>query len=277
MRSELFEKKHTLWLRMLFGAFSLKDEALYEILYDFAMIEYRHLLWLGSELVEHDQSFDFDREQIGVEYDDNFSLFRALIDALESIQTHYGEGEMYERFLHDEYYFVEKLQQLLSDKENNHTIDAFNRSKQLEDIELDEQQLSSLILFLFEESYKEYELILVYTYSNFYTDSKVLSSIFFDLIYESHFHLKSFARMMSKMGLLALPRVVAKRVYQFDDLRNFLIEGIKEEEGAKELCMKLAEDINHEKLSPFFTFINNQESYHIALMKKALVHIGDEI
>ncbi len=275
MRSELFEKKHTLWLRILFGAFSLKDEALYEILYDFAMIEYRHLLWLGNELVEQDRPFDFEREQIEIAYADNFSLFQALIDALESIRTHYGEGDLYERFLHDEHYFIEKLRQLLGEEKNNHPIEAFNRSKQLEDIVLDEHQLSSLILFLFEESYKEYELILVYTYSNFYTDSKLLSSIFFDLIYESHFHLKSFARMMSKMGLLALPRVVAKRVYQFDDLRAFLIDGIKEEEGAKELCVKLAKDINHEKLSPFFTFINNQESYHISLMKKALAHIGD--
>jgi trans-2-enoyl-CoA reductase len=76
--------------------------------------------------------------------------------------------------------------------------------------------------------------------------------------------------MMSKMGLLALPRVLSKRVYQFDDLEKFLIDGIEEEENAKELCVQLANDINNESLSPFFNFINYQESYHIELMKKAL-------
>jgi len=173
-------------------------------------------------------------------------------------------------------YFIKKLELLLEDDKNNESITAFDKSRKLDDVELNDKQLNALILFLFEESYKEYELILVYTYSNFYTDSKILSSIFFDLIYESHFHLKSFARMMSKMGILALPRVVPKRVYQFDDLEEFLVDGIKEEEGAKELCVKLANDIDNEVLSPFFTFINNQESYHIELMQKALRYIKDK-
>ena len=274
MRSEIFELKHTIWLKILFGAFSIKDEKLFDLLYDFSMIEYRHLLWLGNSLVEEGVEFDFNREQFDIVYSDNFELFNALIDEIKSIRDLYGDGLMYERFINDEEYFITKLQQLLDDEKNNEKICAFNRSKKYPNIELNSKQLEALILFLFEESYKEYELILVYTYSNFYTDSKLLSSIFFDLIYESHFHLKSFARMMSKMGILSLPRVVAKRVYQFDDLRDFLLDGIKEEEGAKELCIKLANDINHKELSPFFEFINNQESYHIALMKKALDSLG---
>jgi len=277
MRSELFEKKHELWLRVLFGAFSINDEKLFDLFYDFAMIEYRHLLWLGNELKEQNIEFDFDREQINIEYKDNFELFNSLVEEFEGIKSHYNDSVMFERFLNDESYFIKKLELLLSDEKNNQMITAFDKARKLEDIELDEKQLNALILFLFEESYKEYELILVYTYSNFFTDSKMLSSIFFDLIYESHFHLKSFARMMSKMGLLALPRVVAKRVYQFDDLVQFLIDGIKEEEGAKELCVKLANDIDNEVLSPFFTFINNQESYHIALMQKALKFIEEDI
>jgi uncharacterized membrane-anchored protein YhcB (DUF1043 family) len=275
MRSSLFEKKHELWLGVLFGAFSIKNEKLFDLLYDFAMIEYRHLLWMGDELKEQNIEFDFDRDQINIEYKDNFELFNSLIKEFEKIKSHYGDGVMFERFLNDESYFIKKLELLLSDEKNNQMITAFDKSRKLEDVELNEKQLNALILFLFEESYKEYELILVYTYSNFFTDSKMLSSIFFDLIYESHFHLKSFARMMSKMGLLALPRVVAKRVYQFDDLVQFLIDGIKEEEGAKELCVKLANDIDNEVLSPFFTFINNQESYHIALMQKALKFIEE--
>ena len=275
MKSNLFQKKHELWLRMLFGAFSVQDEKIYELLYDFAMIEYRHLLWLGSDLKERGIEFDFNREQFNIEFENNFELFTSLIKELKSIGDDYEKSVMFERFLNDESYFIKKLELLLEDDKNNESITAFDKSRKLEDIELNDKQLNALILFLFEESYKEYELILVYTYSNFYTDSKILSSIFFDLIYESHFHLKSFARMMSKMGILALPRVVPKRVYQFDDLEEFLIDGIKEEEGAKELCVKLANDIDNEVLSPFFTFINNQESYHIELMQKALRYIKD--
>ncbi len=277
MRSDLFEKKHTLWLKTLFASFAISDERVSDLLYDFSMIEYRHLLWLGDDLVKKEIEFDFEREQFNIQYQTNFELFDALKNEYQTIKESYKDSIMFERFLNDEDYFIIKLKELLSDEKNDAPITAFNRSKKYEDIALDEKQLEALILFLFEESYKEYELILVYTYSNFYTDSKLLSSIFFDLIYESHFHLKSFARMMSKMGLLALPRVVAKRVYQFDDLREFLIDGIKEEEGAKELCMKLANDINHERLSPFFTFINNQESYHIELMKRALESLGDDL
>ena len=64
-----------------------------------------------------------------------------------------------------------------------------------------------------------------------------------------------------------------KRVYLFDDLEQFLVDGIKEEEAAKEECLKLAAEINHKELSAFFTFINYQENYHIALMEKALVYL----
>jgi len=274
MKSNLFKQKHELWLEILFGSFSVKDEELYGILYDFSMIEYRHIVWLGGDLSESKSEFDYDRDQINIEYKDNFELFNHLISSLESVK--YDDSVMFERFKTDEDYFIQKLKLLLEDEKNNHPITAFDRSKKLENHELNQKQLDALILFLFEESYKEYELIMIYTYSQFFTDSKLLYSIFSDLIYESHFHLKSFARMMSKMGLLALPRVLAKRVYQFDDLEKFLVDGIKEEEGAKELCIKLANDIDNETLSPFFNFINFQESYHIALMKKALKHIKEK-
>jgi len=274
MKSSLFVRKHELWLEVLFGAFSVSDEELYTLLYDFSMIEYRHLVWLGGDLGEKAEEFDYDRDQINIVYKDNFELYNHLISSLKSIK--YDESVMFERFSNDENYFIQKLESLLSDEKNNQPITAFDRSRNLEGIDLDKKQSDALILFLFEESYKEYELILTYTYSQFFTDSKLLYGVFSDLIYESHFHLKSFARMMSKMGLLALPRVIAKRVYQFDDLEKFLIDGIAEEEGAKELCIQLAKDIDNESLSPFFSFINYQESYHIALMKKALNYLGEK-
>ena len=275
MRSSLFQHKHELWLTLLFGAFSVKDEAIFDTLYDFAMIEYRHLVWLGDSLVEEEKIFDYDKGDIDFQAEDNFALFHKLIAALTEIENHYEDSRMFARFASDEAYFIQKLGFLLKDEENNAPITAFDKKRQMEGFSLNQSQTDALTLFLFEESYKEYELILVYTYSNFYTDSKLLGSVFTDLIYESHFHLKSFARMMAKMGLLSVPRTIAKRVYQFDDLSQFLKDGIKEEEAAKEECLKLAADVEHPELSAFFNFINYQENYHIVLMEKALIHLEE--
>ncbi|OQX74476.1 MAG: hypothetical protein B6D59_02210 [Campylobacteraceae bacterium 4484_4] len=273
-RNELFRKKHELWLQMLFGAFSIQDEGLFNTLYDFAMIEYRHLNWLGQALCDEGTEIDYEKGEIDFQCDRNFALFEKLIGALEEIQTYYPEKEdpMFERFRSDEIYFIQKLKMLLQNSGHDAPITAFDKRRIYEGYSFTPKQRDALTLFLFEESYKEYELILVYTYVNFFINSKLLSDIFIDLIHESHYHLKSFARMMSKMGLLSVPRTVMERIYKFEDLEQFLIDGIKEEEGAKEECLRLAREVEHEEFSTFFNFINNQENYHIALMEKALEH-----
>lgn len=271
---ELFRKKHELFLSILFGAFSLKDEKLYEVFYDFALIEYRHLSWLGSHIKEEDGEFDYDinRDEVKFMADTNFELFENLKVMIQNMS--YPDSEMFARFKSDEEFFVQKIDYLLKDEKNNSLIVAYNKSRVIDGYELNETSTNALIQFLFEETYKEYELIMIYTYSDIFTDSKVLSSIFVDLIYESFFHLKSFARMLSKMGLLYLPRQIMKEVYQFDDLGQFLVDGIKEEEMAKIECIKLSQAVQNEDLSNFFNFINNQENYHIELMKKALKEIS---
>jgi len=273
---KLFKKKHELFLSMIFGAFSIKDEKIYEIFYDFALIEYRHLAWLGKAIKESGGEFDYDidRDEVKFMAKDNFELFKNLKGMLEAIKNDYLDEPMFFRFKNDEEFFIQKIDYLLGDDKNNSPIKAYNKSRELNGYELDEVSTNTLIQFLFEETYKEYELIMVYTYSNIYTENVVLSNIFIDLIYESIFHLKSFARMLSKMGLLYLPRQIMKEVYQFDDLEKFLVDGIKEEEMAKEECLKLSSAIKNQDLSNFFNFINNQENYHIELMKKALKEIS---
>ncbi len=270
-KRDLFRKKHTLWLTLLFGAFSIEDEGIFDTLYDFAMIEYRHLNWLGQRLVDEGVELDYLREEIDFRAPDNFALFKKLRGAIQAIATAYPDEKdpMFARFLSDEGYFMRKLELLGADAHNDAPIRAFDRNRDA-GYGFDAKQRDALTLFLFEESYKEYELILVYTYVNFFTHSKLLSDIFIDLIYESHYHLKSFARMMRRMGLLSVPRMVMERIYKFDDLEQFLIDGIKEEEGAKEECARLSKEVDHPDFSAFFDFINHQESYHIALMQRAL-------
>ncbi len=272
-KSSIFQKKHELWLSLLFGAFSVEDDKVFDILYDFAMIEFRHLSWIGDRLVEEGIEFNYDKGEINYKANNIHDLFKLLKENIEKTQLFYPDEKdaMYDRFRSDEIYFVQKLDKLLSGK--NEEIKAFDKSRLLDGYDLNKEQSDALIYFLFEESYKEYELILVYLYANFYTDSKLLSNIFIDLIYESQFHLKSFARMLSKMGLLHIPRELMERIYKFDDLEKFLVDGVKEEEAAKEECLKLARAVDNEELENFFNFINFQENYHIELMEKALIHI----
>ncbi len=257
---------------MLFGAFSVDNEEIYNILYDFSMIEFRHLKWFGQKLADENIEISFDREEMSYKAKSNFELLKQLIANIDMIKELYEDDAdpLFKRFVTDENYFISKLYNLLKDERNDAKIRAFDKRRELEGFELDEIQTDALTLFLFEESYKEYELIMIYTYVNFYTKDKELSNIFIDLIDESFYHLKSFARMMAKMGILTMPRVIMERVYKFEDLEKFLLEGIEEEEKAKIECKKLSDAIKNDSLSRFFDFINYQENYHISLMKRAL-------
>jgi len=136
--------------------------------------------------------------------------------------------------------------------------------------DLDQEQIDALTLFLFEESYKEYELILVYAYMQARTQNSLHFNVFQDLVDESHFHLKSFGNMMAKLGILGLPRELHEMTYIVKDLNKFVVDGIAEEEAAKVMCKELSDAVKDEELSKFFDFINFQENYHIELMKKLL-------
>ena len=272
--SKIFQIKHELWLEVLFGAFSIKDEKLYDKLYDFSLILFRHLEWIGRELVEQKIDFNYDKDSINIETKSNHELFKKLLNSLKKSRENYKDSNnpLYQRVINDEDFFIEELNRWLVNTKDE-PISAFNKKRVLKNKTLSQPQTDALTLFLFEESYKEYELILVYTYSNLFTNNKNLSNIFKILVEESLFHLKSFARMMSEMGILSFPRTLMHQVYKFDDLKQFLLDGIKEEEAAKEECLKLAREIKDEELSSFFNFINFQENYHIELMKEALKEV----
>jgi rubrerythrin len=115
---------------------------------------------------------------------------------------------------------------------------------------------------------------MIYNYLKAHSEDAYLNRIFQILVDESFFHLKSFGDMMAKMGILGVPRVISKELYQVQDIEAFLFAGIDEEMAAKEECRKLSEAVaaNSPQLAKFFDFINNQENYHIELMKDALAH-----
>jgi hypothetical protein len=268
--SKIYQKKHELWLSITFASFAISDEAIKSRLYEFSLIAFRHMKWLGSDILQNGSNYNYDRDMTLYKRDTNFEIIHALQEEIASIQEHYPQNILGERIKTDDIYLLEYLSQVTACEFNNHTVTAFNMKREWEDKDLAQDQIDALTLFLFEESYKEYELILVYAYMQARTENALHFNVFQDLIDESHFHLKSFGNMMAKLGILALPRELHEMTYVVKDLEQFVVDGIAEEEAAKVMCKELSDAIKDEELSKFFDFINYQESYHIELMKKLL-------
>ena len=268
--NNMYKKKHELWLHITFASFAINDEEVKSRLYEFSLIAFRHMKWLGSEILESGEDYNYDREMKLYKRESVFEVLQALMIEIKETMTLYPNSILGERLRTDDAYLLQYLSQILKDETNNKEITAFNMQRKWLDKNLAQEQIDALTMFLFEESYKEYELILVYAFMQARTNKSQEFSIFQDLIDESHFHLKSFGNMMAKMGILALPRELHAMTYRIKDLQKFVTDGIAEEEAAKEMCRELSDAIKDEELSKFFDFINHQESYHIELMKKLL-------
>jgi len=268
--NRLYQQKHELWLHITFASFAISDEAIKSRLYEFSLIAFRHMKWLGSDILAKGDDYNYDRDMTLFKRDTSFEIIHALQEKVDDALKAYPKDILGERMRTDDEYLQQYLLEVLSCEFNNQTITAFNMKREWMDKNLAQDQIDALTLFLFEESYKEYELILIYAYMQARTDDATHFSVFEDLIDESHFHLKSFGNMMSKLGILALPRELHEMTYVVKDLKQFVVDGIAEEEAAKVMCKELSDAIKDEELSKFFDFINYQESYHIELMKKLL-------
>jgi len=269
--NELYQAKHELWLKVLFTSFAVADEKIKSELYEIACIEYRHLKWLSNKLKEENIEYNYDKYAIDIQKDTNFEYFTYLISEIQLVMKEYDPDDVLSaRMLSDEFHFVTRITRLLHDSTKDAQITAFNKERTYESKELDKESRDALTIFLFEETYKEYELIFVYAYMQNYTNSTTLYNVYQDLIDESQYHLKCFGNMLSKMGILAIPRTLMKEIYKREDIKQFLLDGIEEEKAAKEECVKLARAVKDEELSKFFEFINFQENYHIELMQKAI-------
>jgi len=268
--SEIYQAKHELYLSLTFASFAINDEEIKSRLYEFSLIAFRHMKWLGEDILKRGENYNYDRKMRLYKRDLVFEVIEALVKEVQAYQLLTTNDILSQRVKTDDDYLLEYLSQILANNSNNQTITAFNMQRKYLDKNLEQEQLDALTLFLFEESYKEYELILVYAFMQARTSDPTQFNVFQDLIDESHFHLKSFGNMMAKMGILALPRELHEMTYVVKDLKKFVVDGIAEEEAAKIMCKELSDAIKDEELSKFFDFINFQESYHIELMKKLL-------
>ncbi len=273
MAKRLFTTLHEGWLKLLFTSFAVEDRGWGERLRDYSEILYRHMRFVETIFVKKGIEYSYERPPIELNFSTEGEAARFCHETLGRIEmqlSHSGDP-LASRMLHDLAYIRSRMEASFAKEGEVH---AFDKSLTLEQKRLDKASLDALVHFLFEESYKEYELIVIYSYAQTTTRDKRLCEIFQILIDESKFHLASFARMMAQMGILAVPRMVTQEIYRFDSLERFLREGIEEEKGAKEQCRALAEAVDDEELRRFFDFIDHQESYHITLMHEALERIG---
>jgi len=267
----LLIKTHEVWLEMLMAGFMSRTQSK-QTLFEFSDILFRHFTWIEHAMIEADEPYDYDRAMIPIKV-------ARLQDMLKTIVSHLIEIDLQLVGLEDKALAsrigtdLHYMQQVLHEM-NDEVVTAFNMERQFPDATLSEEARDALTLFLFDESYKEYELIMIYNYLKAHSNDAYLNRIFQILIDESFFHLRSFGEMMAKMGILAVPRVVMKELYEVEDVVAFLKAGIDEELAAKEECKRLSDAVGRDSkmLSAFFDFINHQENYHIDLMKDALAY-----
>jgi len=273
MNSALIQS-HELWLELFMSSFMSKDIDNSKKLLEYSEIVFRHFRWIENECIKHNIAYNYDRNQIPIKVDSLKSILHDIANRLKQLELSMidtNNKDLSHRISSDIEYILYSINNIADEE-----VTSFAMNMSLKDTKLSQDAIDALTFFLFEESYKEYELIMIYNYLKAHTSSLELANIFEILIQESFFHFRKFADMMSEMGILGVPRVIAKEIYIVDDIVEFLLSGIDEELAAKEECKKLSDavGVQSESLSKFFDFISNQENYHIALMKKALEKLG---
>ncbi len=267
----LIRFQHESFIKFIYASVIVKEQVAKRLLEDIAIFKYRHMVWAMADAVKENVKFnmDFKVEEIKkIEQQTEEELLEVLINDLEENLKLYKEVKTpsTNRFKNDDEYFLSQLRKL--DLEGN--INAFNQSKILPGIDLTEESKAALVFFLMEETFKEYELITIYSYLKVYSNEVDANSAFTDLAYDSIYHLRRFTELASQMGVLTLPRPISKEKYQNIGIVEFLKENIEEEIDAEKQCLILAEKIENEELSNFLLFISRQEVYHAELLQRAL-------
>jgi len=263
--------QHESFIKFIYASVMVKEQAAKRVLEDIAIFKYRHMVWAMADAVKAGIKFnmDFKEEEIKkIQVETEEDLLEVLINDLEENLRSYEEinTPSINRFKNDDEYFLSQLKKLDLEGE----ISAFNQSKELPGVDLEENAKAALVFFLMEETFKEYELITIYSYLKVHSKEADANSAFTDLAYDSIYHLRRFAELASQMGVLTLPRIIPHDKYENIGIVEFLKENIEEEMDAEKQCLILAEKIGNEELSNFLLFISRQEVYHAELLQRAL-------
>jgi len=271
----LLVKQHELWLVTLMASFMAKNCETKRNLNDFSDILFRHFTWIERELIKNGIDYDYNRDMIPIKVEKLSVILNNIIERINAIELQLVDVSKELGFrMQKDFNYIKYVISTFEDEE----ISAFNAKRVYKNYNLSKEATDALTLFLFEESYKEYELIMIYNYLKANSNIDYLNKIFQILVDESFFHLKSFGEMMAQMGILGVPRVIHKSLYKIEDVKQFLKDGIEEELAAKEQCLELSNAVakDSDELAKFFDFINYQENYHIELMQDALKYYEEK-
>jgi len=263
--------QHESFIKFLYASVMVNDEAAKNLLEDIAIFKYRHMIWAMQDATMNNIHFnmDFDTKDIEkIKVPTQEELLNVLKEDLKENLEYYqnDSSATINRFRSDDEYFLSELNKLNLEGE----VIAFSDKKELKNVELTEEAKAALAFFLVEETFKEYELITIYSYLKVKTDNKLAEAAFTDLAYDSIYHLKRFATLANEMGVLTLPRPIPEAQYEDIGIVEFLKANIEEELDAEKQCLILAEKIGNKELSDFLLFISKQETYHAHLLQRAL-------
>ncbi|RUM56705.1 MAG: 4-hydroxythreonine-4-phosphate dehydrogenase [Nautilia sp.] len=271
----MVKTKQMNYLSLLYASFMHPDRKVAEVYEDFALIEYKHMIWAMNDMVANGIEFDMDIDDLrDLKVTSTKELREKIIEKLEnSIKCENSEGikeATLKRFKSDEDYFLSVLKRMNDDEK----ITAFDEHKTLKEIEITPAQADAFNFFLMGETFKEYELITIYSYLKAHINDNVEAvNCFADLASDSIYHLKRFAKYAVELGTLNFVRSIDKEKYKDISIIKFLKENIEEEQDAEKECLVLAEKIGNEDLSNFLLFISRQEVYHAELLERALSHL----
>ena len=271
----MVKQKQMNYLKFLYASFMTPNREIAEIFEDFGLIEYKHMMWAMNDMVRNKVEFDMDIDSLRDLKSENVNeLVQKLILQIKNSLNHQNTNGIDEatlkRFKSDEEYMLSVLKNINDDTK----ITAFDEHKTLKDVEITPEQADAFNFFLVGETFKEYELITIYSYLKVHINDNVEAvNCFADLASDSIYHLKRFAKYAAELGTLSFVRSIDKEKYKNVEIVKFLKENIEEEIGAEKECLILAEKIGNEDLSNFLLFISRQEVYHAELLNRALSHL----
>jgi len=285
-------RQHTSFIKFIYSSV-LVPESIQDLVEDIGFFKYRHMCWAMEESVREGEEFGgtFAVDEVAElkKLKTQRELVNYLISDLETNLRTYSNDNLptIARFKNDDLYFLEQLKEIKEgrlkgsfkpelNRQLEEPITAFSQKGKLKGVELTSETKNALIFFLMEEIFKEYELILIYSFYKTYSQNSTTNSVFTDLAYDSIYHLKRFAQLAKELGVLTLPRPIPLKKYRSEDIIQFLKENIEEERGAEKNCLILAEKIGNDQLRDFLLFISRQEVYHAYLLERALATLKEK-
>lgn len=272
----------------MYSGYPIKDSRIVNILNSFAETEFRHLKWLGEQIVDEIQNYDyqnsvimkndppkmfnFDRSDIKISWEKGSDILENLHTVYNRLAEKYSDSDTLEKRMEsDEDFYIYRLERLLNqfrDIEINESFiqGPYNYQKVLT---LSDDEMNLMLSTLRTQHDKEYKTVLSFYYVLVHTARTEISEIFADLMYESLTHQRHYAKMMASFGILEFPSVIMPKEYQVGNIKEFIMRSIEEEQVEIVELQQIADTVPYMEFQRLVKYVCNQESHHIDLLKKA--------